>query len=100
MHLVVALRHGHLAPRHEGEPTGIEERGDVPVVGECLGGSVDNRSAAVPKTQFIACKPLGASFQGGCTVELHAYVKACAYLGRDGVQRVGHDGGGRQRGGK
>ena len=47
-HVAVALCGGHLAPGHECDAACVEQRGDVPVIGEGLGGGVHTGPCAVP----------------------------------------------------
>ena len=93
-HVAVALRGRHLAPGHEGEASGVEQAGDVPVVGQSLRGCVHCAARPVPEPHFVAHHPAVLSpltAQGSHTVKLHAEVESCADTWGDGIQAVGHD---------
>ena len=110
-HVGVALSLGHAAPRHEADASGVEQSGDVPVVGEGLGGVVDAAARAVPQADLIAHQPLVAeagcrllhvagTAQTGDAVIRHTQVEAGADGRIDGVERIGHDDAGDERSGQ
>ena len=101
-HVAVALCGGHLAPGHECDAACVEQRGDVPVIGEGLGGGVHTGPCAVPQSGLIAHVPAFGLLlvEARRAVDLDAEVEASAYGGGYGIERVGHDAGGCERGGQ
>ena len=97
-HVAVALRGRHVAPRHEGEASGIQQGRDVSIVGERLRRGVHAAAAAVPESHLVAHHPaLLLLVELHLAVELEAEVEAHADRRCDGVQAVRHDDRSRQR---
>ena len=96
--LGAALRGGHHAPRLISEATGVEQRGNVPIVGEGFRGGIRAGAGAVENAQLVA--QLAFLAHGKQTVRFDTEVEARGHRRGDGVEGIRQNDGSRERSGQ
>ena len=82
----ITLRHRHGTLRLVSHTSGIEQRGQVVVITDTLGGTILGRACTIPETNLIAELPTNH------TMYLHTQVEACTYAWRNGIERIRQNG--------
>ena len=86
LQLGVTLCQGHGTLGLVGQTPGIEQRGDMDIIADGLGGTVLGRAGSIPETYLIA------ELISQKSMHLHTKVEACTDTRSDSIQRVGQDG--------
>ena len=82
----IALCGWHHATGHPGEAGTVEERGDMPVVAECLAGCIDGGTCAVEDSDLVA------KLFPEQAMQFDTEVETGSDGGGDGIEGVWHDG--------